>query len=64
MRILVTGGAGFLGCTLSNNLYRQGHEVLVLDDLSAGDPARLDKGVLFHRGRVQDRPKLWTLLQG
>lgn len=64
MRILVTGGAGFLGCALSNNLYRQGHEVLVLDDLSAGDPARLDKGVLFHRGRVQDRPKLWTLLQG
>ncbi len=64
MRILVTGGAGFIGSALSNNLYRQGHEVLVLDDLSAGDPDRLDKGVLFHRGRVQDRPKLWTLLHG
>ncbi|MBU0704437.1 MAG: NAD-dependent epimerase/dehydratase family protein, partial [Chloroflexi bacterium] len=32
-------------------------------DLSAGDPARLDKRVLFTRGDVADRPKLWTLLQ-
>lgn len=64
MRTLITGGAGFIGSALANNLYRQGHEVLVLDDLSAGDPQRLEKGVLFHRGRVEDRPKLWTLLQG
>jgi UDP-glucose 4-epimerase len=64
LRTLITGGAGFIGSSLANNLYRQGHEVLVLDDLSAGDPERLEKGVLFHRGRVEDRPKLWTLLQG
>lgn len=64
MRILITGGAGFLGCALSNALVAQGHEVIVLDDLSAGDPERLDSRVLFHRGDVRDRPKLWTLLQG
>ncbi len=64
MRILITGGAGFLGCALSNTLVAQGHEVIVLDDLSAGDPERLDSQVLFHRGDVRDRPKLWTLLQG
>lgn len=64
MRVLVTGGAGFLGVALCNTLVEQGHEVLVLDDLSAGDPALLHKGVLFHRGSVLDRPKLWTLLQG
>ncbi len=64
MRILVTGGAGFLGSALANTLAEQGHEVLVVDDLSAGDPGRLVKSVLFHRGWVQDRPKLWTLLQG
>jgi UDP-glucose 4-epimerase len=34
-----------------------------LDDLSTGDPARLNPSVLFTRGDVQDRPKLWTLLQ-
>jgi len=64
VRILVTGGAGFLGSALSNALVRQGHEVLVLDDLSAGDQTRLDARVFFHRGEITNRPKLWTLLQG
>ena len=64
MRILITGGAGFLGSALANALIDDRHEVLVLDDLSAGDPDRLAPGVLFHRGSITDRPKLWSLLQG
>jgi UDP-glucose 4-epimerase len=40
------------------------HTVLALDDLTAGDPRRLDPEVLFTRGDVKDVPKLWTLLQG
>ncbi|MGC9520421.1 MAG: NAD-dependent epimerase/dehydratase family protein [Anaerolineae bacterium] len=64
MRILITGGAGFLGSALANALAAEEHEVLVLDDLSAGDPERLDPRVLFHRGSITNRPKLWTLLQG
>jgi len=63
MKFLVTGGAGFLGSALANRLVNDGHEVHVIDDLSAGDPARLDSKVLFTRGDVNDRPKLWTLLQ-
>ena len=63
MRFLVTGGAGFLGAALANRLVAEGHQVRVVDDLSAGDPARLDERVLFTRGSVLDRPKLWTLLQ-
>ena len=64
MRLLVTGGAGFIGRALSNRLVRQGHEVWVIDDLSAGDESALDEAVLFTRGDVNDVPKLWTLLQG
>ena len=63
MRFLVTGGAGFLGAALANRLASDGHHVRVIDNLSAGDPARLDQRVLFTRGDVADRPKLWTLLQ-
>ncbi|MGD8966969.1 MAG: NAD-dependent epimerase/dehydratase family protein, partial [Anaerolineae bacterium] len=63
MRFLVTGGAGFLGAALSNRLCDDGHQVRAIDDLSAGDPARLEDDVLFTRGDVADRPKLWTLLQ-
>jgi len=64
VRILVTGGAGFLGHALCNTLVEAGHEVIAIDDLSAGDPERLQQGVLFHRASVLDRPKLWTLLHG
>lgn len=63
MNFLVTGCAGFLGAALANRLAREGHQVRGLDDLSAGDPARLNPDVLFTRGDVVDRPKLWSLLQ-
>jgi UDP-glucose 4-epimerase len=63
MNFLVTGAAGFLGSALANRLAREGHQVRGLDDLSAGDPARLEPNVLFTRGDVINRPKLWTLLQ-
>jgi UDP-glucose 4-epimerase len=63
MNFLVTGAAGFLGSALANRLAHEGHQVRGLDDLSAGDPSRLDPAVLFTRGDVIDRPKLWTLLQ-
>ena len=64
MRCLVTGGAWFIGAALTDRLVRDGHHVRVLDDLSAGDPARVHPNALFTRGDVRDRPKLWTLLQG
>jgi len=64
MRFLITGGAGFIGSHLANRLVQAGHEVRVIDDLSAGDASRLLPEVLFHRGDVADIPRLWTLLQG
>ncbi len=63
MNFLITGAAGFLGSHLANQLAREGHQVRGLDDLSTGDPQVLDPDVHFTRGDVNDRPKLWTLLQ-
>ena len=62
MQVLVTGGAGFLGSALVRRLVSLGHSVRVLDDLSAGDPARLPLQASFMRGDVNDLPRLWTLL--
>jgi UDP-glucose 4-epimerase len=64
MKILITGGAGFIGSYLANQLHRRSHYVRVLDDLSSGDPTNLLAGINFSRGDVRDIPKLWTLLQG
>lgn len=63
MRYLITGAAGFLGSALANRLVSEGHTVIALDDLSTGDPNKLVNEVQFNRGDVNDRPKLWTLLQ-
>ncbi|MGD0877967.1 MAG: NAD-dependent epimerase/dehydratase family protein [Anaerolineales bacterium] len=63
MNFLITGAGGFLGSHLANQLAREGHMVRGLDDLSTGDPQVLDPDVHFTRGDVNDRPKLWTLLQ-
>jgi len=63
MNFLTTGAAGFLGSALANRLAWEGHQVRGLDDLSTGDPQVLSPDVLFTRGDVNDRPKLWTLLQ-
>jgi UDP-glucose 4-epimerase len=64
MKYLITGGAGFLGTALANFLAAQGHQVRVIDNLSAGDSSALDPRVLFTRGDVLDVPKLWGLLKG
>lgn len=63
MNFLITGAAGFLGSNLANFLAREGHQVRGLDDLSTGNPQALSPDVLFTRGDVNDRPKLWTLMQ-
>ena len=64
MRVLITGGAGFLGTALANRLAAEGHAVQVLDDLSSGDAAGLAAGLQFTRGDVRDVPRLWTLMAG
>jgi UDP-glucose 4-epimerase len=63
MNFLITGAAGFLGSSLANLLAREGHQVRGIDDLSTGDPQALSPDVHFTRGDMNDRPKLWTLLQ-
>lgn len=63
MNFLITGAAGFLGSALANTLARADHNVRALDDLSTGNPQALDEAIHFTRGDVNDRPKLWTLLQ-
>ncbi|MBI2971134.1 MAG: NAD-dependent epimerase/dehydratase family protein [Candidatus Aenigmarchaeota archaeon] len=61
MRILVTGGAGFIGSSLANSLSERGHEVTVIDNLFLGRKENIAKGVSFFPLSVTDRPKLHEL---
>lgn len=55
MKLLVTGGAGFIGSNIANNLSREKHTAVVaLDDLSLGRPINLSQSVKFVTGSVMD----------
>ena len=51
---LVTGGAGFIGAHLTNELINLGHKVIVLDDLSGGYIENVNKDAIFIEGSITD----------
>ncbi len=68
MRILVTGGAGFIGSHTCDRLVALGHEVTILDALtlpvhSRGIPEYLNRDVEFYQGDVRNRDLMTNLLR-
>ncbi len=55
MRILVTGGAGFIASHVADAYVAAGHDVAILDDLSRGSMNSVNPRARFYRGDVRDR---------
>ena len=54
MRVLVTGGAGYIGSVVAAQLVAAGHDVVVLDDLSTGHADAVPPGAAFVKGTLRD----------
>ncbi|MGA3029765.1 MAG: UDP-glucose 4-epimerase GalE [Candidatus Limnocylindrales bacterium] len=63
MRILVTGGAGYIGSVSVEKFLDAGHEVTVLDDLSTGHRAAVSPGATFEVGTYGDTAAMIALLE-
>ena len=62
-RVLVTGGAGYIGSVVVDRLLERGHHVVVLDDLSRGHRAAVAREACFVQGGVGDRALVEGLLE-
>jgi UDP-glucose 4-epimerase len=62
LRILVTGGAGYIGGTVAQLLLDQGHQVVIYDDLSHGHRSMVPTQAEFIEGELADRPVLEKLM--
>ena len=68
LRILVTGGAGFIGSTLVDQLVGAGHSVTVIDNFSSGSAENLEQAreqagsrLVIHDGDIRDAQTITTI---
>lgn len=54
MRILITGGAGFIGSHVAEQCLEAGHEIAILDDLSTGKRSNIPEGTRFYKSDIRD----------
>lgn len=62
MKILVTGGAGYIGSVSAEVLLARGHQVVVFDNLSQGHRSAVPEGVEFAQGDLADCSEIRTAL--
>lgn len=63
MKILVSGGAGFIGSHIVDAYISAGHKVVVVDDLSRGKKEQVNKRAKFYQANICDRKKLESVFK-
>lgn len=64
MKVVVTGGAGFIGSNVAALLKENGHEVVVMDDLSYGNGDAVPEGIKFIDANISDFGKVFSKQDG
>lgn len=63
MRVLITGGAGFIGSHVADALIERGHRVTILDNLSSGSEENINRRAKFHKFDLGNRKRLEKLFE-
>lgn len=63
MKILVTGGAGFIGSHITDRYIGLGHEVVVIDNLSTGKRSQVNKKAQFYEADIRDRKDIEEIIK-
>lgn len=58
MKIIITGGAGFIGSHIVDQYIKLGHEVYVIDSLSTGKKENINPQAKFHQADIRDKEKI------
>lgn len=55
MKVLVTGGAGFIGSHIVDQLIEEGYEVCIIDNMSHGKEKNMNKDAKFYKIDIRDK---------
>jgi UDP-glucose 4-epimerase len=64
MKYIVTGGAGFIGSNITDALIKEGHEVIVLDNLSGGKKENINPKATFAQADIRNLEEIKPLFIG
>jgi len=64
IKVIVTGGAGFIGSHLTDALVKRGFDVHIIDDLSAGKLENINKGAVFHKEDIRNFEAIKKIIEG
>ncbi len=63
MRVIVTGGAGFIGSHVVDAYIEKGHDVVVIDNLNSGRKENINKKAVFFEADIRDRQALEKIIK-
>ncbi|MCL2485714.1 MAG: SDR family NAD(P)-dependent oxidoreductase [Endomicrobia bacterium] len=63
MKVLITGGAGFIGSNISDSLIANGHKSVIIDNLSSGKKENINKKAKFYKADIIDEKKIKAIFK-
>ncbi len=63
MKILITGGAGFIGSNIADTYIEAGHKVIIVDNLSSGNKKNINSKAKFYKADITNRKALEKIFQ-